>query len=371
MRAGLEGRGGPVVRGALRAHLTMRLSELNPGDAKMADLKATIGKVAAGERLSRQEAEQAFDIIMSGDATPVQIGAFLTGLRLRGETVDEIAGAVATMRAKMTPVVAPADAIDVVGTGGDASGSYNISTASAFVVAGAGVPVAKHGNRALSSKSGAADTLAALGVKIELTPDEIGTCIRDAGIGFMFAPAHHSAMRHVGPARAELGFRTVFNLIGPLSNPASVKRYLLGVFSPDWVEPLANVLASLGAESAWVVHGDGGLDEMSPAGETRVARLKDGKVTTFDVIPADAGLKSWPVAAIKGGDAAHNADALKRVLAGEKNAYRDTVLLNAGAALVVAGVADDLKAGAAMAAESIDQGKAAERLALLVKVSNA
>ena len=337
----------------------------------MADLKATIGKVAAGERLSRAEAQEAFDIIMSGDATPVQIGAFLTGLRLRGETVDEIAGAVATMRAKMTPVAAPADAIDVVGTGGDASGSYNISTASAFVVAGAGVPVAKHGNRALSSKSGAADTLAALGVKIDLAPDAIATCIREAGIGFMFAPAHHSAMRHVGPARAELGFRTVFNLIGPLSNPASVKRYLLGVFSPDWVEPLANVLASLGAESAWVVHGADGLDEMSPSGETRVARLKDGKVTTFSVTPADAGLRSWPLEAVKGADADHNAEALKVVLAGEKNAYRDTVLLNAGAALVIAGRAADLREGAAMAAESIDTGKAADRLALLIAVSNA
>ena len=337
----------------------------------MADLKSTIGKVAAGEHLSQEEARQAFDVIMSGEATPVQIGAFLTGLRLRGETVDEIAGAVATMRAKMTPVEAPAGAIDIVGTGGDGSGSYNISTTSAFVVAGAGVPVAKHGNRALSSKSGAADTLAALGVNIDLAPDAIGICIREAGIGFMFAPAHHSAMRHVGPARAELGFRTVFNLIGPLSNPASVKRYLLGVFSPDWVEPLANVLMSLGAEFAWVVHGAGGLDEMSPAGETRVARLKDGKVTVFEVTPADAGLKSWPFEAIKGGDAAHNAEALKAVLAGEKNAYRDTVLLNAGAALVVAGRAEDIKQGATMAAESIDQGKAAERLDLLVKVSNA
>lgn len=337
----------------------------------MADLKAIIGKVAAGERLTRAEAEQAFDIIMSGAATPVQIGAFLTGLRLRGETVDEIAGAVATMRAKMTPVDAPDGAVDIVGTGGDGSGSYNISTASAFVVAGAGVTVAKHGNRALSSKSGAADTLAALGIRIDLAPEQISTCIREAGIGFMFAPAHHSAMRHVGPARAELGFRTVFNLIGPLSNPASVKRYLLGVYSSDWVEPLANVLHSLGAESAWVVHGAGGLDEMSPAGETRVARLKDGAIDMFTVTPADAGLKSWPFEAIKGADAAHNAEALKAVLAGEKNAYRDTVLLNAGAALVVAGRADDLRQGAAMAAESIDSGKAADRLALLIAVSNA
>jgi anthranilate phosphoribosyltransferase len=275
------------------------------------------------------------------------------------------------MRDKMTRVTAPANAMDVVGTGGDASGSYNISTASAFVVAGAGIPVAKHGNRALSSKSGAADTLTALGVKIDLPPERISACISEAGIGFMFAPAHHAAMKHVGPARAELGFRTVFNLIGPLSNPASVKRYLLGVFSPDWVEPLANVLASLGAESAWVVHGDGGLDEMSPGGMSKVAMLKDGKVTVVTVRPEDAGLTARPVSEIKGGDAAHNAEALRKVLGGEKNAYRDTVLLNAGAALVVAGVARDLKEGAAIAAGIIDQGKAAERLERLVAVSNA
>ena len=337
----------------------------------MPDLKATIGKVASGQKLTREEAQEAFGIIMSGEATQVQIGAFLTALRLRGETIDEIAGAVATMREKMTRVEAPPGAIDVVGTGGDSSGSYNISTASAYVVAGEVVPVAKHGNRALSSKSGAADTLTALGIKIDLTPEQIATSIREAGIGFMFAPAHHAAMKHVGPARAELGFRTVFNLIGPLSNPASVKRYLLGVFAPDWVEPLANVLMSLGAESAWVVHGAGGLDEMSPSGATKVARLKDGKITMSEVIPADAGLKSWPFAAIKGGDATHNAEALKAVLAGEQGAYRDTVLLNAGAALVVAGRAEDLREGAAIAAESIDQGKAAERLDRLVKVSNA
>jgi anthranilate phosphoribosyltransferase len=301
----------------------------------------------------------------------VQIGAFLTGLRLRGETVDEIAGAVATMRAKMMRVDAPADAIDVVGTGGDASGSYNISTASAFVVAAAGVPVAKHGNRALSSRSGAADTLTALGVKIDIPPDAIARCISEAGIGFMFAPAHHSAMKHVGPARAELGFRTVFNLIGPLSNPAGVRRYLLGVFSPDWVEPLATVLATLGAERAWVVHGHGGLDEISPSGETKVASIENGAVTTFGVTPADAGLPAHPVEAIKGGDAEHNAEALKALLKGVPGAYRDAVLLNAGAALVVAGRARDFRSGAALAAELIDSGKAADRLERLVAVSNA
>jgi anthranilate phosphoribosyltransferase len=337
----------------------------------MPDLKAIIGKVASGQRLTRAEAEEAFGVIMSGEATPAQIGSFLTGLRMRGETVDEIAGAVATMRSRMLRVEAPEGAIDVVGTGGDATGSYNISTTSAFVVAGAGVPVAKHGNRALSSKSGAADTLTALGVEIDLTPEDIGRCIREAGIGFMFAPAHHSAMKHVGPARAELGFRTVFNLIGPLSNPASVRRYLLGVFSPDWVEPLANVLATLGADRAWVVHGAGGFDEISPAGQTKVASLENGKVTVFTVTPADAGLPSSPAESIRGGDAAHNAEALRAVLAGDKGPYRDTVLLNAGAALVVAGLAADLAEGARLAAAAIDSGKAHDKLDLLVAVSNA
>jgi anthranilate phosphoribosyltransferase len=336
----------------------------------MADLRAIVGKVASGQKLTREEAREAFDVIMSGEAPATQIAAFLTGLRLRGETVDEIAGAVATLRAKMTRVTAPDDAIDVVGTGGDASGSYNISTATAFVVAGAGVPVAKHGNRALSSKSGAADALAALGVKIDLPPDMIAACITEAGIGFMFAPAHHSAMKHVGPVRQELGFRTVFNLVGPLSNPAGVRRYLLGVFSPAWVEPLAHVLGSLGAEKAWVVHGAGGLDELSPAGESQVAVLDGGTVTTFTVSPGAAGLPSHPVEAIRGGDAAHNAEALRAVLDGAAGAYRDTVLLNAAAALVVAGKAADLASGAALAAAAIDEGRARDRLERLVRVSN-
>ena len=337
----------------------------------MPDLKTIIGKVASGQPLTRPEAEEAFDVIMSGEATPAQIGSFLTGLRMRGETVDEIAGAVSTMRQKMLRVEAPEGAIDVVGTGGDATGSYNISTTSAFVVAGAGVPVAKHGNRALSSKSGAADTLMALGVKIDLDPEDIARCIREAGIGFMFAPAHHSAMKHVGPARAELGFRTVFNLIGPLSNPASVKRYLLGVFSPDWVEPLASVLATLGAERAWVVHGAGGFDEISPAGETKVASLENGRISVFTISPGDVGLRTTDADDIKGGDAAHNAEALRAVLGGARNAYRDTVLLNAGAALVVAGTASDLAEGVKRAADSIDSGRARDKLDLLVAVSNA
>ncbi len=336
----------------------------------MADLKPLIAKVATGASLSRAESEQAFTIIMSGEATPSQIGGFLMALRVRGETVDEIAGAVATMRAKATPVEAPAGAIDVVGTGGDSAGTYNISTTAAFVVAGAGVPVAKHGNRALSSKSGSADILAALGVKIEQTPEGIAKCIREAGIGFMFAPAHHSAMKHVGPTRVELATRTVFNLLGPLSNPAGVKRLLVGVFSPQWLEPVANVLKDLGTEAAWVVHGAGGVDEISVAGKTKVAELKDGKVTTFEISPGDVGLPEAPLDAVRGGDATVNAAALRKLLDGEQSAYRDTVLLNAGAALVVAGKAKTLKDGVALAAASIDEGKAKARLEQLVAVSN-
>ncbi|WP_421723660.1 anthranilate phosphoribosyltransferase [Bauldia sp.] len=337
----------------------------------MADFKIIVRKVADGARLDRGEAREAFDVIMSGAATPAQLGAFLTALKMRGETVEEIAGAVATMRAKMTPVDAPADAVDVVGTGGDGSGSYNISTTAAFVVAGAGVPVAKHGNRALTSRSGAADTLAELGINIELAPQAIARCISEAGIGFMFAPMHHTAMKHVGPTRAELGFRTVFNLLGPLSNPAGVRRYLVGVFSPEWVEPLARVLGDLGAERAWVVHGEGGIDEISPAGKTTVAALNDGKVDVFAIEPGDVGIAQAPTDAIKGGDAAHNAEAMRKVLDGEPGPYRDTVLLNAGAALVVAGIAKDFADGVRLAAAVIDNGKARERLDHLAKVSNA
>ncbi len=335
----------------------------------MSDFKPFIAKVALGQSLTFEEARQAFDIVMSGEATPAQIGGFLMALRVRGETVEEISGAVATMRAKMLPVEAPADAIDIVGTGGDVSGSYNISTCSAFVLAGAGVPVAKHGNRALSSKSGAADTLMALGIDIDIGPAEISTCIRDAGVGFMFAPRHHSAMKHVGPARVELGTRTIFNLLGPLSNPAGVKRLMVGVFSPEWVEPVANVLKTLGAESAWVVHGDG-LDEVTTAGSTKVARLKDGAIEMFTVTPEDAGLPRADFADLRGGDATHNALALRSVLAGEKSPYRDIVLMNAAAGLLVSDRAASLAEGAAIAARSIDTGKAEQALERLIKVSN-
>lgn len=335
----------------------------------MSDFKPFIAKVASGSALTFDEARAAFDIVMSGEATPAQIGGFLMAMRVRGETVEEISGAVATMRAKMLPVDAPADAIDIVGTGGDVSGSYNISTCAAFVLAGAGVNVAKHGNRALSSKSGAADTLSALGIDLDIGPAGIAACIREAGVGFMFAPKHHSAMKHVGPARVELGTRTIFNLLGPLSNPAGVKRLLVGVFAPEWVEPVANVLKTLGAEAAWVVHGDG-LDEVTTAGTTRVAALKDGVVDVFTIEPEDAGLPRAAFADLRGGDAAHNALALRSVLAGEKSPYRDIVLANAAAALVVAGRAPTLRDGVALAADAIDSGKAEKALERLVAVSN-
>jgi len=335
------------------------------------DFKALIAKVATGAQLTREEAASAFDRMMSGEATPSQMGGLLMAMRVRGETVDEITGAVTTMRAKMLGVKAPADAVDVVGTGGDASGSYNISTCAAFVVAGAGAPVAKHGNRALSSKSGAADVLQALGVNIELDAGQVGTCIRDAGIGFMFAPAHHPAMKNVGPTRVELGTRTIFNLLGPLSNPAGVKRQMIGTFSRQWVEPMAQVLKNLGSESIWVVHGSDGLDEITTSGPTSVAELKGGKIRTFEIAPEDAGLKRAKPEDLRGGDAEHNAKALLDVLKGKPGPFRDVAILNAAAALVVAGKAKDLNDGAALAAKSIDSGEAEGRLDRLIAVSNA
>jgi anthranilate phosphoribosyltransferase len=335
----------------------------------MEKFRALIGKVATGASLTQEESAHAFDKMMSGEATPSQMGAFLMGLRVRGETVEEIAGAVATMRSKMLPVDAPAGAIDVVGTGGDAAGSYNISTCAAFIVAGAGVPVAKHGNRALSSKSGAADVLAALGVNIELKPEGIAQCIKEAGIGFMFAPSHHPAMKHVGPTRVELATRTIFNLLGPLSNPAGVKRQMVGVFARHWVEPLAKVLGALGSEKAWVVHGSDGLDEITTNGVTHVAELSGGKVRTFDISPDDAGLKSSKPGELKGGEAIYNAEALRAVLDGQMGPFREVAVFNAAAALLVAGKADDLKAAAALAAKSIESGTAKARLEKLVAVS--
>ena len=337
----------------------------------MADFKTHIAKVAQGASLSQDEAADAFDTLMSGDATPSQIGAFLMALRVRGETVDEITGAVRTMRAKMTPVVAPDHAIDIVGTGGDASGTHNISTASALVTAAGGVTIAKHGNRALSSKSGAADALMALGVNIDISPKKIAECIAEAGIGFMFAPAHHAAMKHVGPTRVELGTRTIFNLLGPMSNPAGVERQVLGVFAEEWVEPLANALAQAGSTRAWVVHGDSGLDEISTTGPTKVADLKDGKITTFEITPEEAGVPRATIDDLKGGDAAHNAAAITRLLSGEKGAFRDIVLMNAGAGFVVAGKADTVAQGAEIASDVLSSGAALRTLETLIKTSNA
>jgi anthranilate phosphoribosyltransferase len=335
------------------------------------DFKALIAKAATGASLTREEAAHGFDVMMSGEATPSQMGGFLMALRVRGETIEEITGAVTVMRDKMLRVAAPPDAIDVVGTGGDASGSYNISTCAAFIVAGAGVPVAKHGNRALSSRSGAADVLAALGVKIELTPDGVSRCIREAGIGFMFAPAHHPAMKNVGPTRVELGTRTIFNLLGPLSNPAGVKRQMVGVFSRQWIEPLAQVLKNLGSESAWVVHGSDGLDEITISGPTYVAALENGAVRSFEIAPEHVGLTRAKAEVLRGGDATDNARALRGVLSGEKGPFRDVAILNAAAGLVVAGRAKDIKQGVALAAKSIDSGEAEGRLDRLIVASNA
>lgn len=333
-----------------------------------AGMKPVLTKVGSGAALDREEARQAFSILMSGEATPSQIGGFLMALRVRGETVDEIAGAVDVLRANMARVTAPSDAIDIVGTGGDQAGTFNVSTCAAFVIAGCGLTVAKHGNRALSSRSGSADVLAALGVNVDLTPEEIGRVIAEARMGFMFAPTHHAAMRFVGPSRVELGTRTIFNLLGPLANPAGVKRFLLGVFAREWIVPIAQALGALGTEKAWVVHGDG-LDEMTVCGETHVAILEGGTVRETVLRPRDAGLNEHQLADLVGGDAQHNAEALRRVLANEPSAYRDIVLLNAAGALVVADKAANLEEGMALAQMSLAGGAAAEALARLVAVS--
>jgi anthranilate phosphoribosyltransferase len=335
----------------------------------MADLKPLLAKVAGHASLTRDEARQAFEILMSGEATPSQIGGFLMALRMRGETVDEIVGAVTTMRSKMLTVEAPADAIDIVGTGGDGSGTYNISTLAALIVAGTGVPVAKHGNRAQSSKSGTADALSALGVKLDVGPQMISRCISEAGIGFMFAQMHHASMRHVGPSRVELGTRTIFNLLGPLANPAGARRQLLGVYAPQWVVPLAEVLRDLDAESVWVVHGDG-LDEITTTGTTQVAALENGKIRTFELTPADFGVAPASLADLSGGDGIVNAAALRAVLSGTRNAYRDISLVNAAASLVIAGKAETIGEGMRLATVSLDSGATAAALDRLIAVSN-
>ncbi len=333
-----------------------------------ASLKPFLARLAAGETLSDGQAEAAFDVIMSGEGTPAQIGALLMAMRVRGETVSEITGAVRAMRARMTAIEAPPNAIDVCGTGGDGVGTVNVSSTVTFVVAGCGVPVAKHGNRALSSRSGGADVLTALGVNVDAPIEALPMILHEAGCVFLFAPRHHPSMRHSAGPRVELGIRTIFNLLGPLVNPARVRRQLTGVFSPDWTLPLAETLAALGHEAAWVVHGMG-LDELTISGHSHVTALQGGKIASFVVEPEDAGLGRAPIEAILGGDAAFNAAALEAVLQGSPGAYRDTVLLNAAAALIVAGQVGDLREGVISAARSIASGAAFAALETLRRVS--
>jgi len=333
------------------------------------DLRPLIG-LAADRALTRPEAELAFNIIMEGHATPSQIGGLLMALRTRGETVVEYAAAAAVMRAKCLHVRAPVGAMDIVGTGGDGKGTLNISTATAFVVAGAGVVVAKHGNRNLSSKSGAADALGEMGVNVMVGPDVVERAINEVGIGFMMAPMHHPATRHVMPSRQELGTRTIFNILGPLTNPAGVKRQLSGAFSRDVIRPMAEVLATLGSEKAWLVHGSDGTDEISIAGVTWLSALENGKVEDRELHPEDAGLPVHPFEAILGGVPAKNAHALRALLAGEKSAYRDAVLLNAAAALMVADKVTSLPEGVEHAIESIDSGAALAKIEALAKLTS-
>jgi anthranilate phosphoribosyltransferase len=333
-------------------------------------LKPLIG-IAASRPLSRDEAMAAFDALFEGQGTPAQMGGFLMALRTRGETVDEYAAAASVMRAKCNPVKAPPGAMDIVGTGGDGKGTLNISTATAFVVAGAGVPVAKHGNRNLSSRSGAADALTELGLNVMVGPDVVERCLSEAGIGFMMAPMHHPAIRHVMPVRAELGTRTIFNILGPLTNPAGVKRQLTGAFSAGLIRPMAETLLALGSEKAWLVHGSDGTDEISICGETSVSAVEAGAVRDFTLHPEDAGLRSHPFEAILGGTPAENAAAFRALLDGAPGAYRDAVLLNAAAALMVADRVETLADGVALAAASIDSGSARTKVQALARLTNA
>ena len=331
------------------------------------DIRPLIG-TAADRPLTRDEAEAAFAALFDGAATPSQMGGLLMALRTRGETVEEIAAAARVMRSKCHAVKAPEGAMDIVGTGGDGKGTLNISTATAFVVAGAGVPVAKHGNRNLSSKSGAADALTQLGINVMVGPEAVEKALQSCGIAFMMAPMHHPAIRHVMPTRTELGTRTVFNLLGPLTNPAGVKRQLTGAFARAWIRPMAETLQALGSERAWLVHGSDGTDEISVAGITHVAALEDGAVREFDLHPEEAGLPVHPFEDLLGGTPEENTVALRALLSGHGGAYRDAVLLNAAAALLIAGKAGGLKEGVALARESIDSGAAAIKVAALARV---
>jgi anthranilate phosphoribosyltransferase len=334
------------------------------------ELKRLIQKVATGATLDEDECEAAIDVMSSGAATPVQMGAFLMALRVRGETIGEITGAARLLRKRMLPVEAPAGAVDIVGTGGDSHGTYNVSTCAAIVAAGAGAKIAKHGNRSVSSLSGASDVLAALGVKLDVGPRTVARAIAGAGVGFMWAPMHHPAMKQWAPVRSELGIRTIFNLLGPIANPAGVTRQVVGVFDRKWVEPIAHVLKNLGSEHVWVVHGADGMDELTTTGLSYVAELKDGDVTVFDVTPEQAGLPRASLADLKGGDARANAAAIQVVLQGEPGPFRDIVLLNAAAALIVAGKAANLADGVERAARAIDSGAAQAALDRLVAITN-
>jgi len=334
-------------------------------------IKQMIQRLAAGLSLDEDEMRAALDEMTAGAASPVQMAAFLVALRVRGETVAEITGAARLLRERMTRVAAPAGAIDIVGTGGDSHGTYNVSTCASLVAAGAGATVAKHGNRSVSSLAGASDVLSALGVKLDVPPATVERAIRVAGIGFLWAPNHHPAMKAWAPVRAELGLRTIFNLLGPLCNPAGVTRQVLGVFDRRWVEPIAHVMRNLGSEHVWVVHGADGLDELTTTGPTHVAQLADGDITVFEITPEAAGLPRAVLADLKGGDAATNAKAIRDVLAGKPGAFRDVVLLNAAAALIVAGKAANLADGVAQSARAIDEGKAAAALQHLVEITNA
>ena len=336
----------------------------------MEAFKPFLAKIADRKSLSRPEAEEAFGLILSGEASPAQIGAFLMGLRVRGETLDELTGAVSAMRARMLRVTAPEGAIDVVGTGGDGAQTYNISTLTAIIVAACGAPVAKHGNRAASSFSGASDVLTGLGVRIGAPVENVETCLREANIGFMTAQAHHPAMALVAPTRKDLGVRTLFNLLGPLSNPAGVKRALIGVADARWMDHIAQTLDRLGAEKVWIAHGSDGLDEITTTGPTEIIELDSGRTRRFSITPEDAGLPRATLAELRGGDPAHNAAALRAVLGGKKNAYRDIAALNAAAALIVAGKAADLKTGRRLAEEALDSGRARATLEKLIKISN-
>lgn len=334
------------------------------------DFHSLLKRVVAGESLDSEASASAFAAIMAGEIGDAQMAGFLTALAVRKPTVAEITGAVTAMRMAMKRVQAPANAIDLVGTGGDGHSTLNISSAACFVAAACGVPIAKHGNRNMSSRTGAADVLEALGVKVDVTPEVAQACVEQTGVCFLFAQGYHPAMRHVTPVRRALGFRTIFNLLGPLSNPAGVKRQLLGVYALEWMEPVAKVLGTLGTEKAWVVHGDDGLDELSISGTTRVAKLDHGHLEIAEVTPEDAGLPRWPLAAVKGGYAPENAAALTRLLDGEPGAYRDIVLLNSAAALIVADKAHDLREGVDLAAKAIDSGAARRVLEKLIAVSN-